>query len=80
MKGVSIAVYANKVEKIPVPLYKVSIKRTYKQNGEFKTVTSLLRDDLPVVQHLLEKAWITIFELEKKDHSTDGDNDQEDES
>ena len=43
MKGVSIAVYANKVEKIPVPLYKVSIKRTYRQNGEFKTVTSLLR-------------------------------------
>ena len=79
MRGISVAVYANQVEKSPVPMYKVSIKRTYVQKGEFKTVTSLLRDDLPVAEHLFRQAWLRIIELEQqdrqslKDHEEDGE-------
>ena len=75
MKGVKVAVFANTVN-APTPFYKVSVKRTYKENGKFKDVSSFTRDDLPVIRHLLEKAWLTIFELEKKDRSDNGDGEE----
>jgi hypothetical protein len=64
MRGVSASVYANKVKDRSLPLYKVSIKRTYKKDGEFKSVTSLGRDDLPIAALLLKKAWTRVLELE----------------
>lgn len=66
MKGVSVAVYANQIKGQPVPLYKVSIKKNVFDKGEFKSVSSFGRDDLPVARHLLEQAWISIIDLEAK--------------
>ena len=66
MKGVSVAVYANQIKGQPVPLYKVSIKKNVFDKGEFKSVSSFGRDDLPVARHLLEKAWLEIIDLEAK--------------
>ena len=66
MKGVSVAVYANQIKGQPVPLFKVSIKKNIFDKGEFKSVSSFTRDDLPVARHLLEQAWIAIIDLEAK--------------
>jgi O-glycosyl hydrolase len=66
MKGVSVAVYANQIKGQPVPLFKVSIKKNVFAKGEFKSVSSLGRDDLPVARHLLEQAWLAIIDLEAK--------------
>jgi hypothetical protein len=66
MKGVSVAVYANQIKGQPVPLYKVSIKKNVFDKGEFKSVSSFGRDDLPVARHLLEQAWLAIIDLEAK--------------
>lgn len=66
MRGVSVSIYANPVKGRSLPLYKVSLKRTYVKDGEFKTVTALGRDDLPVAGMLLQKAWERILELESE--------------
>lgn len=79
LRGVSASIYANKVKDRSFPLYKVSIKRTYKKNGEFKSVTSLGRDDLPAAALLLNKAWVRILELEG-DHWKNAEEDQASES
>ena len=74
-KGVSVAVYANQIAGSPVPLFKVSIKKNVFEKGEFKSVSSLLRDDLPVARYLLEQAWLKIMDLEqeaRKDSEKDG--------
>lgn len=65
-KGVSVAVYSNEIKGMQVPLYKVSIKRNYFEKGEYKSVTSLGRDDLPVARYLLEQAWLKIMDLEQE--------------
>lgn len=64
MRGVSASIFANKVKGRSIPLYKVSLKRTYRKDGEFKSVTSLGRDDLPIASLLLKQAWQRILELE----------------
>ena len=66
MKGVSVAVYANQIKGQPIPLCKVSIKKNVFDKGEFKSVSSFSRDDLPVARHLLEQAWLAIIDLEAK--------------
>ena len=58
--------YANQIKGQPVPLYKVSIKKNVFDKGEFKSVSSFGRDDLPVARHLLEQAWLAIIDLEAK--------------
>ena len=76
MKGVSVAVYANQIKGSPVPLFKVSIKKNIFDKGEFKSVSSLGRDDLPVAQYLLQQAWVKIHEMEadaRKDSSDDSE-------
>ena len=81
-KGVSVAVYANQVAGSPVPLFKVSIKKNLFEKGEFKSVSSLLRDDLPVARYLLEQAWLKIMDLEqvaRKDSAEESDQESADE-
>ncbi len=46
--------------------YEVSIKKNVFDKGEFKSVSSFGRDDLPVARHLLEQAWVSIIDLEAK--------------
>lgn len=66
MGGITVAIFANQAKGRDAPLYKVSTKRTYVRNGEYVTVTSLFRDDLPVVQHLHRWAWERIYELQRQ--------------
>ena len=78
MKGVSVAVYANQIKGQPIPLFKVSIKKNIFDKGEFKSVSSLGRDDLPVAEHLIKEAWLKILELEAeaRKESQDGSEDE----
>jgi hypothetical protein len=64
--GVTVAIYANQAKGREAPMYKVSTKRTYVRDGEFVTVTSLFRDDLPAVQFLHQWAWVRIYELQRE--------------
>ena len=40
---------------------KVSLVKTYREGDEFKSTSSLGRDDLPVAALLLEQAWAAII-------------------
>ncbi len=42
----------------------MTLQRAYKDGEEFKHSSSFLRDDVPVVRHLLDQAWQHILELE----------------
>ena len=66
LRGVSVAVFENHTqsEGRDVTFHKVSVQKTYKEGEEFKTTTSFGRDDLPVVQMLLGRAWEWILETE----------------
>lgn len=45
---------------MPIPVYKVTISRTYTAKGEFKTVTSFRQEDLPYLSYVLKEAWVRI--------------------
>ena len=64
MRGVSASIFANKVKDRATPLYKVSLKRTYRKDGEFKSVTTFGMEDLPAVSNAVQQAWLRITELE----------------
>ena len=55
--------------------FKVSLQKTYKDGDEFKTTTSLSRDDLPVAGLLLKRAWEFILESESKGRTRASDED-----
>lgn len=60
---VKVAVFANPAEK--GMFYKTSVQRIYKDGEDWKTTTSLGRDDLPVAQLLLGKAFDFILQAEQ---------------
>ena len=64
--GVTASIFANIVQDVPIPVYKVSITRTYTVKGEFKTVTSFRQEDLPYLNHVLQEAWIRIEQLKQQ--------------
>jgi len=66
LRGVSASVFKNaaKSDDRDVSFFKVSLQRTYKDGDDFKTTTSFSRDDLPVAEHLLRKAWEFVLESE----------------
>ncbi len=64
-KGVSVSVFDNQSGEGKT-FYKALVQRTYKEGEEFKTTTSLSRDDLPVAQILMGKAYEFILEAESK--------------
>ncbi|MEX1096243.1 MAG: hypothetical protein WED34_09355 [Planctomycetales bacterium] len=66
LKGVSASVFENKSEDGKTTFHKVSLQRSYRQDDEWKTTQSLSRDDLPIAQLLLQKAWEFILEAEAK--------------
>lgn len=67
LRGLAVSVFANTAKDRSTPFYKVSMQKTYKDGDEFKTTTSLGRDDLPVADLLLRQAWVWILEREAKD-------------
>jgi hypothetical protein len=70
IRGISAAIFANrsKSEGHSEPFHKVSLQRTYKVGDQFKTTTSLSRDDLPMAQFVLGQAlnWILTEETKQK--------------
>jgi len=64
--GVTASIYANDVKDMPIPVYKVTINRTYTLKGEFKTVTSFRQEDLPYLRHVLEEAWVRIEQMKQQ--------------
>lgn len=79
ISGNSVAVYANQIAGSKFPLFKVSIKKNIFEKDKFKSVSSLLRDDLPVASYLLEQAWLKIMDLEQeaRKESKQGDSNEE---
>lgn len=67
LRGLAVSIFANKAKDRSVPFYKVSMQKTYKDGKSFRTTNSLGRDDLPVVELLMKKAWVWILEREVKD-------------
>lgn len=67
-RGVSAAVFTNRstVRGREVDFHKVSLQRTYKDGDQFKTTSSLSRDDLPLAQFVLGQAWAWILTEEAK--------------
>ncbi len=64
-KGVSVSVFENQSQEGKT-YYKASLQRTYKEGDEFKTTSSLSRDDLPVATMLMQKAYEFILDAESK--------------
>ena len=60
--GVSASVFHNtaKTDDGERTFAKVSLSRTYREGNEFKSTTSLGRDDLPIAALLLQQAWLAI--------------------
>lgn len=76
LKGVSVSVFLNHSKKASgnAPFYKVSAQRTYHDGEGFKTTASFGRDDVPVLQMLLMRAWEYILDREtaaKEDAESD---------
>jgi hypothetical protein len=67
LRGVSVSIFANHAKDRDAPFYKVAMQKTYKDGKDFRTTTSLGRDDLPVANLLLKQAWVWILEREAKD-------------
>ena len=64
--GVTASIYANEVKDMPIPLYKVTISRTYTMKGEFKTVTSFRQEDVPYLTYVLNEAWVRIEQMKQQ--------------
>jgi hypothetical protein len=67
LRGLSVSVFANAAETDDgraLTFHKVSLQRVYRDGNEFKTTSSLGRDDLPVARLLLRRAWEFILDAE----------------
>jgi hypothetical protein len=66
LRGVSASIFANKamVEGREITFHKVSVQRSYKDGDDWKHTSSFGRDDLPVVNTVLQRAWDFILDTE----------------
>jgi len=69
-KGVSVSVFENESQE-GKKFYKSVLQRTYREGEEFKTTSSLSRDDLPVAELLLRKAYEFILDAESKQNKNE---------
>ena len=74
LRGISASIFANKAksENRDITFHKVSVQRAYKDGDEWKNTTSFGRDDLPVLQIVLQRAHEFILDTE-----AGGKNDEE---
>jgi len=64
-RGVKISVFENRSGE--TRFHKIAIQKIYRESGgEWKTATSLGRDDLPIARLLLERAWEFILDREQE--------------
>ncbi len=61
-RGVKVSVFENHAG--DNVYFKTTLQRIYREGEEWKTTTSLSRDDLPIARHLLQKAWDFILDAE----------------
>ena len=62
-RGVKVSIFENKSGE--TVFHKIAIQKLYRENdGKWKTTTSLGRDDLPIAQFLIGKAWEFILDQE----------------
>ena len=66
LRGVSASVFENhaKSNGQDIVFHKVSVQRAYRDGDEWKTTTSFSRDDLPIAQLLMNRAWEFILDAE----------------
>ncbi|MBI1832255.1 MAG: hypothetical protein HYR84_12495 [Planctomycetes bacterium] len=66
LRGVSAAIFANpaKVEGREMTFHKVKLQRSYKEGNDWKHTSSFGRDDLPIVNTVLQRAWEFILDTE----------------
>lgn len=77
-RGVKVAVFRN--ESGEHTFHKVAVQKIYREDGgEWKTTNSLGRDDLPLAQMLIGRAWEFILDEEAKTR-TAGSGESEDET
>lgn len=76
LRGISASVFANhaKSEGRDITFHKVSIERAYKDGDDWKHTTSFGRNDLPILQAVLQRAYE--YMLESKP-ATEQDDDAE---
>lgn len=74
LRGISASIFANKAksEGRDITFRKVSVQRAYKDGDDWKNTTSFGRDDLPVLQIVLQRAHEFILDTE-----AGGKNDEE---
>lgn len=72
LRNLSASIFRNhaKNNDRDVPYFKVSLQKTYRDDGEFRTTTSLSRDDLPMAELLLNRAWTFILDTEEQERKT----------
>lgn len=75
LQGVRCSIFANQAERDgdTITYHKVSLARTYRDGEEFKTTTSLGREDLPTAAFLLEQACAYILEAESRERDANGE-------
>ena len=62
-RGVKVSVFQN--QSGATTFHKVAVQKIYREDGgDWKTTNSLGRDDLPVAQMLIGRAWEYILDLE----------------
>jgi hypothetical protein len=64
-KGVSVSVFENQSGEGKT-FFKAAVQRTYKEGDEWKTTTSLSRDDIGVAILGLQKAYEFVLDAEAK--------------
>lgn len=64
--GITASIYANDVQDMPIPVYKVTVSRTYVVNGAYKTATAFRQEDLPYLQYALHEAWVRIEQMKQQ--------------
>lgn len=75
LSGLSVSIFHNRVtvrDRGEMTLYNTILQRTYmdKKDDQFKTTSSFGRDDLPVAQLLLQRAWEWILDEEARQKTT----------
>jgi hypothetical protein len=76
LRGVKVSVFANptQTDGRPSVFHKVAVQKIYRDGEQFKTTTSLGRDDVPVARLLLQRAWefILVAEAGEAKEAADG--------
>ena len=66
LRGISASVFENSTKDGDRTFFSVTLERAYKVGQEFRHSSNFTRDDIPVVQHLLDQAWQFILDADSK--------------